>query len=65
MDVNSIPSSSTYAPPARQAAEATQATPPTERQEPKTPERVERTEDTKPVVNAQGQVTGTRINVIA
>lgn len=38
----------------------------TEQQEPKPQERVEKTEEPpKPVVNAQGQTTGTLINVTA
>lgn len=39
---------------------------PAERQEPRAEERVERTEEApKATVNAQGQVTGTLVNVMA
>lgn len=51
---------------ALQQTKNAQAAQPAERSEPKPEERVEKKEEApKPVVNAQGQQTGSRINVTA
>jgi hypothetical protein len=66
MAIESVTSNiSAYAGSGAQASQAQQAQQ-VERREPRPEERVERKEETpRPVVNAQGQQTGTLINVIA
>lgn len=58
---NSVSNAALQTAEARQSQQAARA----ERQEPRPPEQNEQQQAPKPVVNAQGQTTGTRINITA